>query len=379
MARKPPARRVFPAVLSLLLLSACAGGGATTPRRHAGMEEVLQNVLERWRSRDGVHAATMAVDAGTYFAWEGASGLSDVKGRVESSHRFPVASVTKLFVATVIMQLADEGKLFLDAPVSRWVPDAPHGDGVTIRQLLQHRSGIPESQGLEWARDAVRNPEQPWSRERLMEVAAQRDREFKPGTRFGYSNTNYLLLDDVIRAVTGTDWGEQVRRRIIERLRLSDTSTFGADPDPGAVVEGYVDGDGDGANDEAFRGPYKAFNDPAGGIISSGPDLVRFARSLFGGELLRAESMEELLAARYFTPSSGYGLGVQFARPDLETTMVGHTGGMPGFTAALMHIPELEVTIAALANDGSSSAFDLCELAFRAILDHMKNPLDPPP
>jgi D-alanyl-D-alanine carboxypeptidase len=363
-------RRFIHAGLGLLVLWACAPQGDSTAPSAPILDRDLQQILDRWRKRDALMAAALAVDLPGRVSWQGASGWFDTRGGrpVLPEDRFRIGSVTKTFVAVVVAQLQQEGKISLQDPIAKYVADAPHSRGVKIEHLLNHTSGIPEAQDAGWARDIIRRPESPWSREKLIAAAAEKSRQFEPGSRFGYSNTNYLLLGDLIQAVTGSSWGPEVRRRILEPLRLSNTFVSDEEVPGGGVVAGYVDLDRDGAADDLFKGPWKGFEDAAGGMISTAPDLIRFARGLFEGRLLGRTALEQMIAGRYFTPSTGYGLGVQLSRPDLETTVVGHTGSNPGFSSALMYLPEHRLAIAALANDSSSNTFDLGELAMQKVL-----------
>ncbi|MBM7492506.1 D-alanyl-D-alanine carboxypeptidase [Micromonospora luteifusca] len=274
--------------------------------------------------------------------WQVAAGVADrVTGaRARPDDRFRIASNTKAFVSTVLLQLVGEGRLTLDDPVERWLPGVVRGNGndgstITVRQLLNHTSGIwdPTGERSFWAPYL---DDHDWDRvitpRTVIALAVAHRPDFAPGASWGYSNTNYLLAGLIIEAVTGRDAGSEVRRRIVGPLGLTQTSFPVTDPKiHGRHLHGY---DLTGRDVTTFSPSYDW---TAGAMISTAADLARFHRALFGGQLLAPAQQRELetLVATDGGPD-GYGLGVQRMTVPCAAgpTQVWTTdGGGPGFTS----------------------------------------------
>ncbi|MBB2943486.1 D-alanyl-D-alanine carboxypeptidase [Actinoplanes lutulentus] len=232
--------------------------------------------------------------------WRGSSGVAELgtTRKVPVDGRFRVGSVTKAFVATVVLQLVAEGRLRLDDPVDT-VPN-----GATIRDLLGHTSGLydyfhtlpmpPEQEFLD-------NRWRTWTAGELI-ARAMTHPAGEPGGAFSYSNTNYLLLGQIIEKVTGRSYGAEIERRIISPLRLRGTSVPGTSPRiPGPHPHGYVP-TLDGLLDYTRMNP--SIMGASGEIISTTADLNRFFRALLGGGLLPRHLLSEMKNPR------GYGLGL---------------------------------------------------------------------
>jgi D-alanyl-D-alanine carboxypeptidase len=181
--------------------------------------------------------------------WRGTSGIAelDASRAVPVRGRFRTGSITKTFVATVVLQLVDEGSLRLDDPVGRWLPGVvPGGDSIAVRQLLDQTSGLPD------VVPTLPKPPEPafydnrwrtWSAGELIERALEQPATFEPGDAFHYSSTNYLLLGQVIEAVTDRSYAAEIERRIIQPLKLSQTTLPGTSPwIRGPHPHGYVPG-----------------------------------------------------------------------------------------------------------------------------------------
>ncbi|MFK8844111.1 serine hydrolase domain-containing protein [Streptomyces sp. Ac-502] len=272
-----------------------------------------------------------------------AAGLADTaRGeRARPDQRFRIASNTKAFVSTVLLQLEGEGRLSLGDSVERWLPGVVQGNGndgaaVTIRQLLNHTSGIydpttepeffaPYLKDHDWGH--VHTPR---------EVIARSVRHapyFAPGTGWKYSNTNYLLAGLVIEAVTHRGAPAEIQRRILAPLGLRHTSFPLTDPDiHGPHLHGY---DLKGRDLTRFSPSYDW---TAGAMISTADDLARFHRALFSGTLLRPAQQRELQTTVRFPDAPAYGLGVQRmdvscgTEPDANSVTAWETdGGGPGY------------------------------------------------
>jgi D-alanyl-D-alanine carboxypeptidase len=361
--------------LALILVTAgCAAQSALSV--DATPDEQLQQLLDHWRQRADVAAVTLAVDRPGRSRFVAASGTEKRNGDTPTSAdaQLRVASITKLFVATVVLQLVEESRLGLDDPVTAYVPSFRPARGVTIRQLLNHTSGIPDytrtehfHEGLLEDRDRV------WSTDEMLALVADVRRDFAPGTDYLYCNTGYLLLGGVIDTITGSTWAAEIRRRILDPLRLRHTHVAGAEPVPGGVLPGYADADMDGDVDNVDAGgPWPSLETtegPAGAIVSTAADLAVFADALFHGKLLRPDTLRQMVADGPHHPrNANYGLGVEISRPDYRLTVWGHGGFTLGFKSALWYLPKHDLVVVVLANDAGANTSDLAELVVRAEL-----------
>ena len=358
---------------ALVLVTAGYASSALNTDATATPHEELQQLLDRWRQRADVPAMTLAVDGPGRSRLVIASGTEERGGgaAVTTDAQFRVASTTKLFVATVVLQLVEEGRLRLDAPVSAYVSGFRHAHGVTIRQLLNHTSGIPDYTRTDHFHEGLlEHRDRKWSTEKLLALVADIRRDFAPGTDYLYSNTGYLLLGRVIDTVTGSTWAAEVRRRIFDPLRLQHTYIAGTESVPGSVLPGYIDVDMDGdVENVETGGPWPALETaegPAGAVVSTAADLATFAGALFRGRLVSPSTLEQMVADGPHHPrNSNYGLGVEISRPDYRLTIWGHGGFTIGFKSALWYVPTQDLVVVVLANDARANTSDLAELVVR--------------
>jgi D-alanyl-D-alanine carboxypeptidase len=336
----------------------------------------LASVVDAWRDRADVPGLVVSVRDASGEQWVRASGdLHAVPGLAAES-RFRIGSITKVFVAVVVLQLAEEGRLSLDDEVSRHLPGTQAPGAVTLRQLLDHTSGVPDYSAADPRLGAtvLRDRSRRWTPAELVAMAAQARPEFAAGTDYAYSNTNYLLLGMVIESVTGTPWWVQVRQRLLEPLHLGDTYVAGAEPRPGGdgVVPGFFDADRDGEEenvetDGAEWTSLATSEDAAGAIVSTASDVTAFGHALAHGALLGADTLTAMLSAPPLHPDgSAYGLGLETKVLGGELTVWGHGGFVPGFRSTMWHEPDRDLTVAVLADSSSANTEDLAELLIRA-------------
>ncbi|MFX0577730.1 serine hydrolase domain-containing protein [Nocardia nepalensis] len=243
------------------------------------------------------------------------AGYGDLSTRTtaDPAAQFRIGSFTKAFVAVVLLQLEAEHRLSLDDPIDRWVPGAvPDNAGITVRQLLNHTSGLPEyadDPRISLPYFAGIEPPQAQSPQALVDIALQRGRTGAPGERFDYANTNYVVAGMVITAVTGKHTADEVRERIIEPLHLRDTAFPVTDPNPhGNWLHGYT-----WQRDISIASPriYGA----AGAMVSTLDDFATFTHALYSGRLLPPEQQAELVTTVPTQDSgNGYGLGIMHAQ-----------------------------------------------------------------
>ncbi|MEU7905016.1 serine hydrolase domain-containing protein [Actinoplanes sp. NPDC049118] len=261
---------------------------------------------------------------------------------------FRMGSNTKTFVSVVVLQLVGEGRLSLDDTVERWLPGTVAGNGndgrrITVRNLLQHTSGL-----YNYTRDiaALGSREaylahrfDHYDAEDLVALATKHEPDFAPGTRWDYSNTNYILAGMIIERVTGRSWATEVRARVLRPLGLRRTSEPGDRPSlPAPYAKGYQQWAPGGAlTDTTLFNPTVA--DAAGSLITTPTDLARFWQALQDGHLLKprqlAQLHETVLADTFqdFIPGARYGLGIMFI-PNRCGGYWSHGGDVLGMSTA---------------------------------------------
>jgi D-alanyl-D-alanine carboxypeptidase len=270
--------------------------------------------------------------------------------------RFRIGSYTKTFVAATVLQLVGEGRLSLEDTVERWLPgvvtgNGHDGSGITVRQLLQHTSGLHDyvrlMPNLFKEADFVRTRFDTVTPEQAVALALRVPPDFAPGADWSYSNTGYALAGMVIERVTGRAWQDEVRRRIVEPLELRDTHlprTSPFVPRPHAVGYERFPEKGLEADpaDPRYGEPIDAtaFNPSWGGaageMISTTRDANRFLRALMRGEVLRPAQLAEMRrtvpATRFEQawPGVRYGLGIMFV-PNGCGGHWSHGGDIMGF------------------------------------------------
>lgn len=365
--------RLRAAAVGLVVVAAGAACAARPPAGPAG----LQQTLDRWRERSGAAAAVLAVD-GPGTTWAGSSGTRrhGAGPAVTVRDRFRVASITKLFVATVVMQLVEEGKLDLADPLADYLPGFPRAERITLGQLLDHTSGVPDYTQVEgFGERLLEERDRVWTPAEVLATAGERKAEFEPGEGYAYSNTDFVLLGEVVRVATGISWVDQVRTRLLDPLGLQDTYIAGTDDATHRppVVPAYFDVDGDGFQENVETGgPWPAqetAEGAAGAMVSTAEDLMTFGDALFRGGLLDEESLSAMTREGPHHPrNSSYGLGLEIQRRDYRTTTWGHGGFLPGFRSTLRYLPEHDLLVVALVNDSLADADDLAELAYRSLL-----------
>lgn len=266
--------------------------------------------------------------------WRGSSGVAELgtERAVPARGQFRVGSVTKTFVATVVLQLAGEGRLRLDDTVDSWLPGAvPDGDRITLRHLLNHTSGLydfkktlPMPPNPEFLDDRWRT----WTATEQVERAVANPPTFEPpGSAYAYSNTGYLLLGQVIEKATGRSYGTEIERRIIQPLRLRGTYLPGTSPGiRGPHPHGYVPIQKDGGKPRLVD--YTEMNPSlfgAGGeMISTAKDLNRFVAALLGGRLLPDRLLDAMKTPGVETKK--YGLGLAWRDTSCGIRVYGNDG-----------------------------------------------------
>lgn len=263
--------------------------------------------------------------------WSGVSGVGDLRTGAAPDAGGPVriGSLTKSFTATMVMQLVAEGEIALDAPVDDYLPGLlPYEEDVTVRQLLQHRSGLYDYKEALWpdARAAYESRFETYAPAELVGIATEFP--LTSGDEFAYSNTGYTVLGMLIEKVTGHRVATELRHRILEPAGLRETYLPGAWPFlPRPAMRGYEELDGRLTDFTTFN---MTSSWTSGGLVSTSDDVNRFYAALLGGGLLPAEQLAQMQQTVPAFPGFGYGLGLaggEFCGQQVW----GHVGGAPGY------------------------------------------------
>jgi D-alanyl-D-alanine carboxypeptidase len=322
--------------------------------------------------------------SGSAGRWSGTSGVGDVRSGepVPRDGLFRIGSVSKVFTATIVLQLAAEHRIRLDQPVQRYLPGLLPANypPITVRQLLDHTSGLPAphlsgGSGPEWF---VEHRFDNWTPEQVVASAVDQPMMFAPGTEQRYQGINYYVAGLLIQRVTGHSFAGEVKRRIAQPLRLRHTSA----PDrfdlviPGPHAHGYVTLTDGTLADVTEQSPWPWAE---GGMISTADDLTTMIRALVGGRLLPPAQLGDLFAVPdvAYTQSDGNcRLGIQpgracFSTGGIERALLtpdfaiwGKTGARPGYTTGVFTTADLSRTLVYSLNatgnkDGSESPYIL--------------------
>ena len=334
-------RGTVAAVSAAALGAAVLGAAPAAAAPRDGTRQVVRQGLERLVEENGFPAALASVRTRGGRQVDLAAGTGDLR----TGRRAPVdgqvraGSNTKAFTAVVVLQLVGEGRIGLDEPVETYLPGLVRGWGIdgrdiTVRQLLQHTSGLPDYvrvMGVDWfaGRDTYREPRD------LLDMALTLPADFAPGQGWQYSNTGYLLAGLVVQRVTGRPLEEQVTERVLERLGLEDTHL------PAQGERGLRGRHPRGYHAAQPGGELRDITEldaswawAAGGLVSTPRDLDRFFSALLAGDLLAPAELAEMrttVEAPGMWPGARYGLGLISTPLTCGGLLWGHGGDIPGY------------------------------------------------
>ena len=353
----------------------------TRPRLAPQTRLALQARLDRLRERYGIPGISVAIVLPDGSTWSGVSGFADIRAKapVTRSTSFAIASVSKTFTAALILALAEEGRIDLDASIRTYLPALKKvSNKVKVRQLLDHTSGLrdyffhPSIDRLLLAR-----PDRRWDSAQALKYVGKPYGE--PGKSWHYSNTNYLVLGMLAEAVGQAPLAEQVRARFLGPLGLEHTWYQPEDAAPPDVAHGYrfeSPSTAAPAIDLSDGTPLVPFTSVvtaaggAGGFASTARDLAHWAHFLYGGEVLRPEFLTAMVDAGATTALKSaipYGYGTQVVEIDGLTTL-GHSGRLLGFRSALRYLPDQGVSIAVLTNQSRTDPAPIVRTLLRIAL-----------
>ncbi len=277
----------------------------------------------------------------------GYSQISDKEKKPSTvSTKYRIGSITKMFTATMILQLVEENKLKLTDTLDKFYPQMPNAKRITIGNLLNHRSGLhsftDDADYLTWL-------EKPKTQTEMLAIMSKSNPDFEPNAKADYSNSNYLLLGYIIEKASGKSYQTYLKEKITGKIGLSNTYLGGK--------TNVGDGESYSYN---YIGDWKTSTETdlsipggAGAMVSTPTDLTRFIEALFGGKLVSDASLLQMK-----TMIDGYGMGM-FQYPFGDKKLYGHTGGIDGYNSMLVYQPEEKLSVAYVSNGTVYSVNDI--------------------
>lgn len=334
---------VLGSAATLALVVGCSTQQNAAPTPAPLPEQTTQTVtrsLEQTMAKYGAPGGVVAVCVPGYQDWAVAEGIADTDTgtAMTTDLVWPLRSITKSFTVTLLLQLVDEGKVSLDDPISEFVSDVPNGDRITLRQLANMTSGVPEYTTDKLIKAMFADPQRAFTTEELISYAVAEPAQFAPGKKAVYVNTSTLLLGEVVEKVTGQPFDQVLADRILVPLELTNTR-YVTTPDDwsGPHPTGYQP---DEQGDLEVQTNNFTLLGPAGAMTSTLPDLCRWGRALGSGELLTEQTQQQRLQGQPLVSGPEYdeydlGMG------EVEG-WVGHTGEGLGYTVLVMYNPDNE-------------------------------------
>jgi CubicO group peptidase (beta-lactamase class C family) len=274
-------------------------------------------------------------------------GMADREWSIPNTNqtKFRIGSVTKQFTAACILLLQEKGKLQLEDKLSKYLPDYPKGDSITIHMLLNHTSGIKNYTSIPefWPKAIL-----PLSHDSMIAIFKNKPYDFAPGTQWNYSNSGYYLLGVIVEKVSGKKFADYLQQEIINKAGLKNTSMDRLDSVLAFRAKGYAKNRTGGFNQAmmiSMEGPYSA-----GAMFSTPEDLVNWTKALHENKILLPASTVKMMTA--YKNNYGYGIGIDSLKTHKR---VSHNGGIPGFSTHLAYYPVDDVYVVAISNNEMSA------------------------
>jgi D-alanyl-D-alanine carboxypeptidase len=378
-------------VMLALVVAACGSDSATTTRPTEGATTVAAAPASTTAPSAGVRLdATTRATLDQTFAeaftksgepgmaasvwiggerWDGVKGVSDLT--TKTSFRLDdyvrIASISKSFTATAVLQLVDQKKLSLDDKLEKYVPGIANGTEITVRQLLNMSSGIYDFTADENFLAAFNaDPAMAWKPAQVLDIVKRHEPDFAPGAKTVYCDTNYILLGMITEKVTGRTAEDVINQDVVAKVGLKNTSFPTAFTVPEPHPTAYL------PNPDKPTEPPKVVNDvnpavawTAGAMISTVDDLKLWGDELAKGTLLSPELQSERLISHQWDGvqlPAGYGLGIAKVGPFL-----GHNGAILGYTSVVLRDPEADATFVAVGNSSTNSTGQATDVVLQMI------------
>ncbi|HVS73346.1 MAG TPA: serine hydrolase domain-containing protein [Phycisphaerae bacterium] len=359
------------AAVGALLATAFPAAGET-PAEKAGA--LLDGVI---KAGDPGVAVLVAQDGKILF--EKGYGLADREHGLSVSPQtiFRIGSITKQFTASAILKLQEEGKLSVNDPLSKYLPAFPRGKEVTLRELLNHTSGIHDlAPGDE--PDLLSRLTKPTTTDAVIGEIKKFPYDFDPGTQWRYDNSGYVLLGSIVEKVSGKSYGDFLRDTFFRQLGMTNTGVYRAHLELPHEAVGYSLGTKD------FERPVEI--DPSwiggdGALYSTVEDLYRWNEGIFGERVLDAASLKAAFTAvatnaSQINTGNGYGFG-WFVGSYRGLRDISHGGAVQGFTSMVVRLPDEKFTVIVLANANGRPDASPERLAYQLVDIYLANNLAP--
>jgi len=352
-----PAAGVVAAVLLSVGIGGCGSGSGSVPLAPAppfpeATQTQLNAALNRARTALNIPGVIVSLYIPGQGTWETAVGVEDKQTQqpIVAGMHTRIGSITKTFTVTAILQLADDKKLQLDDPVSKYLDFVPNGHNITLRQMANMTSGLYSyTKDDPWVDAMQANPHRTYTAREVVDAGFNhKPSSFSftpPGSSIDYSNTNTVLLGMVIEKVSGMPVQDFFAQRIFKPLGLKNPSWPTTADMPTPFSHGYTRQTPDGSEaDATFFNP--TWGDAAGQLISDRDDLKVWTRALGEGTLLSPEMQQERLTwAPYGSPTARYGLGIGY-----YNGWIGHTGSLPGYNTGAYYLPSKKAVLVIQTN-----------------------------
>lgn len=385
-------------LIAILFLSACREGETIEPAfytcdfnfpdsslmhpEHQQYQDLLDEIIS-----NGVVGITMSVYKPQDGMWIGASGMADLHNDVamQSCNISRVGSTVKMYTAVTVLKLQEEGKLSLDDKIADYldgdvIDKIENADVATIRQLLQHSSGIYNYiQNLVFQTASTNDLIREWNAEELLQYAYNKNAYFPPGDDVAYSNTNYIMLGMLIEEIEGKPFYDVFEEKLFLPLGLTLTKFAAEDPVPNGIVRGYIDLY---SNLQVLESTYFSgwdYYTADGGLISNPYDMNWFFLELMRGHIIDANSLNEMMSwqapkeqdSEFFNIQ--YGLGI-FTMDTPQGLAYFHSGDAIGYYANMIYFPDDSTTIvyAVNSNYGKIDQFISTQAAMENIMETVK-------
>ena len=353
-----------------LLLVSCNGNKQAKTNSNLEMTGLLQARLDSLTENQIVPGVTLSVRFGDGTNLSLASGLADVENKIamKPDDIMLSGSVGKTYVAAVILKLYEQGLIDLKAKAISYLPDAnwfqkvQNAPDITVEMLMNHTAGVPEYVYQKELWEAIKeNPDKEWSVKERLAFISDMPPTNPPGEGWAYADSHYLILGLIIEKVTGRTYYDVLDEMILGPCSLEHTFHSDRRSIPG-LIPGYTN------LTEEFLLPHRVLNDSlyafnpqmewtGGGLASTVSDLTLWASQLYGGSVLKPETLKLMLTpAPYKTTlfeDAGYGLG-SFIANTYGIKYYGHTGFCPGYITYVQYLPDYKIALAMQVNDDSS-------------------------
>ncbi len=348
-------------LISLSFLTSFAQNSATT----TALKEKLQTQLNEWHKNGKFAGATLGVCLADGTCFGLATGFSDLQTKtpMKPTDVMLAGSVGKTYALVVALQLVKEGKISLDDKIEKyfgkevWFSRLPNSKDITIRQLMNHTSGLIRYEFKEqFAKDLTANPDKVWKPEELIAYLFDEKAPFEAGKSWDYSDTNYIVLGMIVEKVTGKKYYDLAVNRVLKPLKLD--RTFPQDRrELKGLVQGYAGEKNEFGGKDLVLENGKFIINPqfewtGGGMVSNAEDLARWAKLIYEGKAFDASLLPEMLngvSAPMLGREAKYGLGV-IIRPTRAGLTYGHSGFFPGYMTDMMYFPEYKISVAVQVN-----------------------------